>query len=120
MGIVWSMVCEDMSRVVFPPDRTEPLVIQIDATDGVRSASARLVQEFLEEGVTHRAVREQVDGMTVSGELYTPAGPGPHPLVIYMNGSSGASTRRAPRFSPPGDSSAWPWPSSTTKGGPST
>lgn len=89
MGIVWSMVCEDMSRVVFPPDRTDPLVIQIEATDGVRSVSARLVQEFLEEGVTHRAVREQIGGMTVSGELYTPAGPGPHPLVIYMNGSSG-------------------------------
>ncbi|KAG1606030.1 hypothetical protein G6F45_014075 [Rhizopus arrhizus] len=91
-----------MSRVVFPPDRTDPLVIQIEATDGSHVASARLVQEFLEEGVTHRAVREQVGGMTVSGELYTPAGPGPPALVIYMNGS------------------AWLWPSSTTKGGPST
>lgn len=89
MGIVWSMACEDVASVVFPPDRTEPLAIRIEASDGRQTAAATLVQEFLAEGVTHRAVREQVGGMTVSGELYTPAGPGPHPLVIYMNGSSG-------------------------------
>ncbi len=89
MGIVWSMACEDVASVVFPPDRTEPLVIRIEASDGRQSAAATLVQEFQAEGVTHRSVREQVGGMTLSGELYTPAGPGPHPLVIYMNGSSG-------------------------------
>ncbi|MFY4022600.1 alpha/beta fold hydrolase [Achromobacter xylosoxidans] len=89
MGLVWSMTCEEMDRVVFPPDRTEPLAIDLHATDGRHEATARLVQTFVAEGVTHRAVREQVGGMTLSGELYTPAGPGPHPLVIYMNGSSG-------------------------------
>lgn len=89
MGIVWSMACEDVASVVFPPDRTEPLAIRIEASDGRQSAAATLVQEFQAEGVTHRSVREQVGGMTLSGELYTPAGPGPHPLVIYMNGSSG-------------------------------
>lgn len=89
MGLVWSMECTDMARVVFPPDRTAPLVIDIEAGDGTRTARAQLIQEFLAEDVTHRAVRENVDGMTISGELYTPAGPGPHPLVIYMNGSSG-------------------------------
>ena len=89
MGLVWSMSCCDMERMVFPPDRTDALAIDIEASDGRRSARAQLVQEFLAEGVTHRAVREQVGGMTLSGELYTPAGPGPHPLVIYMNGSSG-------------------------------
>ena len=89
MGLVWSMTCEEMERVVFPPDRAEPLVIDLHATDGRHEATARLAQTFVAEGVTHRAVREQVGGMTLSGELYTPAGPGPHPLVIYMNGSSG-------------------------------
>jgi len=89
MGIVWSMACEDIAGVVFPPDRTEPLTIHLEASDGRQTATATLVQEFLAEGVTHRAVRVPVDGMTLSGELYTPAGPGPHPLVIYMNGSSG-------------------------------
>lgn len=89
MGLVWSMTCEERERVVFPPDRAEPLVIDLHATDGRHEATARLAQTFVADGVTHRAVREQVGGMTLSGELYTPAGPGPHPLVIYMNGSSG-------------------------------
>jgi dienelactone hydrolase len=89
MGIVWSMVCQDMDRVVFPPDRTDALQVHITAEVGGLSASASLVLSFLADGVTHRAVREERDGMRVSGELYTPAGPGPHPVVVYMNGSSG-------------------------------
>ncbi|MFJ1298506.1 acyl-CoA thioester hydrolase/BAAT C-terminal domain-containing protein [Pseudomonadota bacterium AL_CKDN230030165-1A_HGKHYDSX7] len=89
MGLIWSMVCEDMPKVVFPPDRTDPLVIRLEATDGNLSAEATLIQDFVDEGVSHRSIREDIGGMTLSGELYTPAGPGPHPLVIYMNGSSG-------------------------------
>lgn len=89
MGIVWSMRCDDVSRVVFPPDRTDALEIHIEASDGERRAGATLVQEFLAPGVRHEAVRAQRGGMSLSGELYTPAGAGPHPLVIYMNGSSG-------------------------------
>jgi dienelactone hydrolase len=89
MGIVWSMVCQDMERVVFPPDLTEALTVHIHALSGALSAEASLIQDFLADGVTHRPVREAVDGMMLSGELYVPAGPGPHPVVVYMNGSSG-------------------------------
>ena len=89
MGIVWSMVCQDMDRVVFPPDSTDALTVHIHATNGALSADATLIQDFLADGVTHRSVREDVDGMMLSGELYVPAGPGPHPVVVYMNGSSG-------------------------------
>ncbi|MFC4276667.1 acyl-CoA thioesterase/bile acid-CoA:amino acid N-acyltransferase family protein [Achromobacter aloeverae] len=89
MGIVWSMRCQEMDRVVFPPDRTDALVIEIAATSGDVSAYAVLVQEFLAAGVKHDPVRVDVAGMSLSGELYTPPGPGPHPVVIYMNGSSG-------------------------------
>ncbi|WP_454689899.1 acyl-CoA thioesterase/bile acid-CoA:amino acid N-acyltransferase family protein [Achromobacter aloeverae] len=89
MGIVWSMRCQEMERVVFPPDRTDALTIEIHAAGGDVSADAVLVQEFLAAGVTHEPVRAEVEGMSLSGELYTPPGPGPHPLVIYMNGSSG-------------------------------
>ena len=89
MGIVWSMVCQDMDRVVFPPDRTDTLTVHLRAEGGGQSAEAILVQDFMADGVTHRSVREDIGGMTLSGELYTPAGPGPHPAVIYMNGSSG-------------------------------
>ena len=89
MGIVWSMVCQDMDRVVFPPDSTDALTVHLHATNGALSAEATLVQDFLADGVTHRSVREEVDGMSLSGELFMPAGPGPHPVVVYMNGSSG-------------------------------
>jgi len=89
MGLVWSMVCQDMDRVVFPPDNTQALTVHIRAASGTLTADATMVQDFLADGVTHRSVRETVDGMMVSGELYVPAGPGPHPVVVYMNGSSG-------------------------------
>ncbi|AOB27286.1 MULTISPECIES: alpha/beta fold hydrolase [Bordetella] len=89
MGLVWSMQCQDLPRAVFPPDRTDALTVHITASDGRHEARATLVQEFLAEGVRHQAVRAQVGGMSLSGELYTPPGPGPHPAVIYMNGSSG-------------------------------
>lgn len=89
MGLVWSMRCEDLARVVYPPDRTDELDIRLEATDGSAHAAARMTQAFLAPGVTHRSVCVEIDGMTLVGELYTPAGPGPHPAVIYMNGSSG-------------------------------
>jgi dienelactone hydrolase len=89
MGVVWGMVCADLQKVVFPPDRTEPLEVSLRAESGDAHAEGSFVMEFSAEGVTHRSVREDVEGMTVSGELFTPAGPGPHPLVVYMNGSSG-------------------------------
>ncbi|MCD0504186.1 acyl-CoA thioesterase/bile acid-CoA:amino acid N-acyltransferase family protein [Bordetella petrii] len=89
MGIVWSMKCDDVAHAVFPPDRTDSLEIHIEASDGQQGAQAMLTQTFLAEGVRHEPVRAQWGGMSISGELYTPATPGPHPLVIYMNGSSG-------------------------------
>ncbi|ALM82372.1 acyl-CoA thioesterase/bile acid-CoA:amino acid N-acyltransferase family protein [Bordetella sp. N] len=89
MGIVWSMQCQEMDRVVFPPDRTDDLVVDIRATSGGASASAVLIQEFVGPGVRHESLIIDIDGMTLAGELYTPPGPGPHPVVVYMNGSSG-------------------------------
>jgi dienelactone hydrolase len=89
MGVVWAMMCTEPQQAVYPPDRTQPLKVQLRAEAGAASAETAFVMEFASEGVTHRSVREQVQGMPLSGELFTPAGPGPHPLVIYMNGSSG-------------------------------
>jgi len=89
MGVVWAMTCIDMPQVVFPPDRCEPLTVSLRAKSDGASAESSFVMEFLQEGVTQSAVREDLGGMTLSGELFTPAGPGPHPLVVYMNGSSG-------------------------------
>jgi dienelactone hydrolase len=89
MGVVWAMTCMDMDKVVFPPDRCEPLDVSLRAESGAAAVEGSFVMEFVAQDVTHRSVREDLDGMTLSGELFTPAGPGPHPLVVYMNGSSG-------------------------------
>ena len=89
MGVVWAMTCMEMQKVVFPPDSGEPLEVSLRAESGGASAEGSFVMLFAAQGVTHRAVRENLDGMALSGELFTPPGPGPHPLVVYMNGSSG-------------------------------
>ena len=100
MGVVWSMVCTEPHKVVFPPDRTAALVVHLRAHSSAGAAAeTQFTMTFAGEGVTHRSVREDIDGMTISGELFTPAGPGPHPLVVYMNGSSGGvNTPRAALF----------------------
>lgn len=85
MGIVWSMAPDNPSAM-FPPSGTAPLQIAIAARDATgRAASATLEQTFIAPGVTCREV--QAEG--VSGALYLPATPGPHPVLVYLNGSSG-------------------------------
>lgn len=66
----------------------EPLSIQLQVRDAAGgSASATLTQRFLAPGVTRREVREQ----GLSATLFCPAGAGPHPLVIVLNGSGGGT-----------------------------
>lgn len=89
MGIVWSMTCQEMDHVVYPPNTTEPIVVKLAATDGVTRAGTDFEQRFLADGVTHESIRVPVEGMTIAGELYRPAGAGPFPVVVYLNGSSG-------------------------------
>ena len=85
MGVIWSMRSSHESAM-YPPSTTTPLHITLTAEDATgRHASAQMVQTFIAEGVTVREINE--DG--VVGALYTPATPGPHPAIIYMNGSSG-------------------------------
>lgn len=85
MGIVWSMA-PDKPSAMFPPADTTPLQIAITAHDATgRTASATLEQTFIAPGVRCEAV--QTEG--VSGALYRPATPGPHPVLVYLNGSSG-------------------------------
>ncbi len=84
MGIVWSMRCDSASPA-YPPSSTRPITIELVARAGDVQASAELVQDFMAEGVTMREVQEG----GVCGELYLPPGPGPHPVVVFMNGSSG-------------------------------
>lgn len=86
MGPIWSMQCEDISRVLFPPVSLEPIVIDLSAHDERgQSARATLTQVLLAEGVTRRAIAEE----GVFGTLFTPPGQGPHPATVFLNGSSG-------------------------------
>ncbi|PLQ00222.1 acyl-CoA thioester hydrolase/BAAT C-terminal domain-containing protein [Cupriavidus pauculus] len=63
-----------------------PLDVTLTAT-GQYGAQARgqYTLRFLAPGVTHRPVSEA----GLSGTLYTPAGPGPHPAVLVLAGSGG-------------------------------
>lgn len=88
MAPIWSM------RQVNPPTRpertegTEPWSIELRIVDGSgASAAATLVQRFLAPGVTRREVRDE----GLSGTLFTPAGSGPHPAIIVLNGSGGGT-----------------------------
>ncbi|MFC4278161.1 acyl-CoA thioester hydrolase/BAAT C-terminal domain-containing protein [Achromobacter aloeverae] len=86
MGLVWSM------RRVQPPsapartDEVEPLTIAVQArgADG-ESAQADFIQRYVVEGVQRREVN--VEGIV--GTVFTPAGAGPHPAIVVMNGSGG-------------------------------
>lgn len=90
MGLIWSQGLQDPKvgngRVLFPDDVFEGLDTTVTAMrqSGV-TTSAKLHQQLATEGVTRREVREE--GLV--GTLFLPAGPGPHPAVIIVNGSGG-------------------------------
>ncbi|WDU64220.1 acyl-CoA thioesterase/bile acid-CoA:amino acid N-acyltransferase family protein [Pseudomonas poae] len=84
MGLLWSQRIEQgHSAAVFPDAVLEPLHtrIQVQGSD----PSQVLVQRLAAAGVTRREVRE--DGLV--GTLFQPAGAGPHPAVMVLNGSGG-------------------------------
>lgn len=83
-GLLWSQQPEgEKGAGVFPDDVLEPLVTEI-AFEG-SDQPVTLVQRLAAAGVQRREVRE--DGLV--GTLFTPAGEGPHPAVVVLNGSGG-------------------------------
>ncbi|WP_413729504.1 acyl-CoA thioester hydrolase/BAAT C-terminal domain-containing protein [Sodalis sp. RH22] len=92
-GLLWSQ------RQVSPPTGAAghpaviaPVTVHLRATGrsaGVDAApvhtDAQMVQQFSADNVAYRPIEEQ--GLV--GALYTPGTPGPHPVVIYLNGSGG-------------------------------
>ncbi|WP_211452656.1 acyl-CoA thioester hydrolase/BAAT C-terminal domain-containing protein [Collimonas antrihumi] len=86
MGLLWSQVPELAGRrEVFNADVRQPLVTVLHATVASGSVSAELVQRLCREGVTRSDLREE--GLV--GTLFLPAGDGPHPAVMILNGSGG-------------------------------
>src|SRR5690606_311898 len=88
MGILWSQHPEQPGgRQVFNTDVADPLVTRLTAQAEVddpvgEPIRAELVQRLLAPGVTRHEVREGLVGV-----LFEPAGPGPHPTVVVLNGS---------------------------------
>ena len=89
MGLIWSQgLISNLGngRVLFNDDVFAPLQTRIVAsTASGKTSVATFTQRLATAGVTRREVRE--DGLV--GTLFLPAGPGPHPAVIVLNGSGG-------------------------------
>lgn len=93
MGLWWAQQPQQPGqRELFHRDVQQPLTTRLQAyavADGAASeaaaATATLVQRLCGTGVTRREVREA--GLV--GTLFLPAGAGPHPAVMIVNGSGG-------------------------------
>ena len=88
MGLIWSQTCPTggaRDHAQFNARTAQPLVTHLRTTSGDAEAEAVLTQRLLAPGVTRQQINE--DG--VIGVLYTPAGEGPHPAVMFLNGSNG-------------------------------
>ncbi len=88
MGLVWSQAPERAGapREVFAARSADALdtLVRVER-DGAAALQATFVQRLASDGVQRREVREQ--GLV--GTLFVPAGPGPHPAVVVLNGSGG-------------------------------
>jgi len=87
MGLIWSQLPDDgKSADMFPDDVMAPLRTVLTAeTDEGETTEAELLQRFAASGVERREIRDE--GLV--GTLFTPAGEGPHPVVIVLYGSGG-------------------------------
>lgn len=86
-GLIWSQQPEGaVSFELFSDHVEQPLVTTLTARtlDG-EETTASFTQAFMAEGVTRRDIREE--GLV--GTLFTPAGAGPHPVIVVLNGSGG-------------------------------
>ncbi|OZI75128.1 acyl-CoA thioester hydrolase/BAAT C-terminal domain-containing protein [Bordetella genomosp. 12] len=86
MGLIWSQVPEVAGRrETFNQPVTDALNTEVQASSQGSSATGGFVQRLAGAGVTRREVR--AEGLV--GTLYLPAGEGPHPAVMILNGSGG-------------------------------
>ena len=88
MGLVWSQAPETPGapREVFAAEPGAPLATDVRVLrHGAAELNASLIQRLAADGVTRSEVRE--NGLV--GTLFLPAEPGPHPVVLVLNGSGG-------------------------------
>lgn len=86
-GLIWSQQPETgPSFELYSDAVAQPLTTVFTArTLAGAGAEGQMIQRFLADGVTRQEIRE--DGLV--GTLFTPAGAGPHPVVVVLNGSGG-------------------------------
>ncbi|AXC51319.1 palmitoyl-CoA hydrolase [Paracoccus suum] len=83
MGLIWSQRGEGG---VFHDDPSQPLETTLTARlESAPIATAMMTQTLMAPGVTRQPLAE--DGLV--GTLFTPAGAGPHPAIMILNGSGG-------------------------------
>jgi len=83
MGLICA---QDGEGELFHADMTQPLETTLTALIGGEPvASGRFSQVLMAEGVTRHPLAE--DGLV--GTLFLPAGEGPHPAIMILNGSGG-------------------------------
>jgi dienelactone hydrolase len=88
MGLVWSQAPgqDGAAREVFAAEPAAALTTEVTVQRQAAPAlQGRLVQHLASDGVTRREVREE--GLV--GTLFLPAGAGPHPAILVLNGSGG-------------------------------
>jgi fermentation-respiration switch protein FrsA (DUF1100 family) len=88
MGLIWSQTqtIADAPQDPFAAEPSAALTTEVRARleDG-SELCGHFVQQLAAEGVTRREIRYE----GLSGTLFTPATPGPHPVVMVLNGSGG-------------------------------
>lgn len=89
MGLVWSQTRADANASAEPFAAAPGAALRTEVRALLGEAgpvlTADFVQQLAAEGVTRREVRDE----GLSAVLFTPATPGPHPVVMVLNGSGG-------------------------------
>lgn len=87
MGLIWAQQpVVKANHELFADDVMRPMQTRLTAeTAAAVRVEADLFQILAAPGVKRREIRQ--DGLV--GTLFTPAAPGPHPVVVVLNGSGG-------------------------------
>ncbi|QPV64769.1 acyl-CoA thioesterase/BAAT N-terminal domain-containing protein [Halosimplex litoreum] len=89
MGWLWSMAPDGEGETGWPHAGRDPVTVEVETrVDGAQVAETTTVRRPTDPGVEHVAVDDDV-----VGDLFVPAGEGPHPGVLVLHGSEGEPAR---------------------------
>lgn len=87
MGLCWSQTPElEGERDVFPSDVMQPIITRVTVT---RANGQRWEQDYIQRLAAPGVRREEVRSNGLVGTVFHPAGDGPHPAIMILNGSGG-------------------------------